>query len=83
VIPSNVNLEYAAVSPREAATGQASGKRMHKPLSITMQLGRSAPPQNTITIDETGVQLAIGATPQAVDAALVKIGKSRSNIQNN
>jgi hypothetical protein len=83
VIPSNVNLEYAVVSPREATTGQASGKRMHKSLSISMQLGRSAPPKNTIAIDETGVQLAIGVSAEAVDAAVAKIGKSRSNIQNN
>jgi hypothetical protein len=83
VIPSTLNLDYTVVSPRDAATGQASGKRMHKPLLITMQLGRSAPPQNTITLDETGVHLVIGVSPQAVDAAVAKIGKSRSNIQNN
>jgi hypothetical protein len=83
VIPSTVSLEYSVVSPRDVATGQSTGKRMHKPLSITMELSRGAPPQNTIAIDESGVHLAIGATPEALDAAVGKIGKSRSNIQNN
>jgi hypothetical protein len=83
VIPSAVTLEYTVVSPRDMATGQSTGRRMHKPISITMELSRGAPPQNTIAIDESGVHLAIGATPEAVDAAVAKIGKSRSNIQNN
>jgi hypothetical protein len=83
VIPSTITLEYSVVSPRDLATGQSTGKRMHKPISITVELSRGAPPQNTITIDESGVYLAIGATPEALDAAVGKIGKSRSNIQNN
>jgi hypothetical protein len=83
VIPSKISLEYTLVSPRDLATGQASGKRMHKPISITMEYGRGVPPQNTITIDEIGAHLAIGLTPEAVNAAVAKIGKSRSNIQNN
>ena len=88
VIPTTTRLEYDVRSPRDVATGQASGKRMHKPLSITMELGRSAAPAgataaNEIAIDEPGVQLAIGVSPAAVDAALMKITKSRSNIQNN
>ncbi len=83
VIPSNVNLEYTVVSPRDVAMGQATAKRMHKPLSITIELSRGAPRQNILTIDESGVTLAIGTTPEAVDTAAAKIGKSRSNIQNN
>jgi len=83
VVPSNLTLDHTIVSPRDPATGQASGKRMHKPLTLTMELGRSAAAQNTIAIDEPGVQVVIGVSTAAVDAAVAKIGKSRSNIQNN
>jgi hypothetical protein len=88
VIPTTTRLEYDVRSPRDLATGQASGKRMHKPMFITMELGRSvgaagAPAANEIAIDEAGVHVAIGVSPEAVDAALAKIGKTRSNIQNN
>jgi hypothetical protein len=83
VIPSTTTLEYSVVSPRDPATGQSTGKRMHKPISITAELSRGAAPQNTIAIDEPGVQVAIGATPDLLDAAVAKITKSRSNIQNN
>jgi hypothetical protein len=87
VIPSDTKLEYMAVSPRDLATGQASGKRMHKPITI-MSSGRvagppAASPGNEIAIDEPGVQLVIGVAADAVDAAAAKITKTRSNIQNN
>jgi hypothetical protein len=87
-VSSKSQWEYAVVSPRDAASGLATGRRMHKPLTLTMELGRSVTPSGTappneIAIDEPGVQVAIGTTPAAVDAAVAKIGKSRSNIQNN
>ena len=33
---------YSVRSPRDSATGQASGKRMHKPFTITKELGASS-----------------------------------------
>ena len=83
VIPSNLTLDNTVVSPRDLASGQASGKRMHKPITITAEVGRSSAAQNSIAIDEPGVQVVIGVSTAAVDAAVGKIGKSRSNIQNN
>ncbi len=83
VIPTDIALDYTVLSPRDAASGQATGKRMHKPLMITKELGRGAKPANEIAIDEPGVQLAIGVSADAVDAAAARITKSRSNIQNN
>jgi hypothetical protein len=87
-VTSKSKWEYTVVSPRDAASGLATGRRMHKPLTLTMELGRGvAPtgtaPANEITIDEPGVQVAIGVTPEAVDAAVAKVTKTRSNIQNN
>lgn len=83
VIPSDTTLKYAVVSPRDAASGMATGKRMHNPLRITKMLDRGAAPGNVISVEEDGSQLAIGKNDQAVAAAHAKITKSRSNIQNN
>jgi hypothetical protein len=87
-VTSKSKWEYSVVSPRDAASGLATGKRMHKPLTLTMELGRSVSPSGTapaneIAIDEPGVQVAIGVTAEAVDAAIAKVTKTRSNIQNN
>ncbi len=79
----DMSLMYAIVSPRDAASGLATGKRMHKPLTLTMELGRGVKPSNIITIEEAGSQVAIGTNAANVDAAQAKITKSRSNIQNN
>lgn len=79
----DISLMYSVVSPRDSASGMASGKRMHKPLILTMELNRGAVPSNVITIAESGSQVAIGTNDANVDAAQAKITKSRSNIQNN
>jgi hypothetical protein len=56
---------------------------MHQALTITKTLGRGMAPGNVITVGEDGSQLAIGRNDEAVASAQAKIGKSRSNIQNN
>jgi type VI secretion system secreted protein Hcp len=38
-----IGFEYAVQSPRDVATGLASGKRQHKPLMITKEWGASSP----------------------------------------
>lgn len=38
-----VRSSYQIVSPRDAASGQASGKRMHKPVTITKEWGAASP----------------------------------------
>lgn len=83
IIPSEARFEYTVVAPRDRASGMASGKRMHKPMTITKEWGRSAAPTNNLSIDEPGAQVVIGVDAAAVDAAVAKITKSRSNIQNN
>jgi hypothetical protein len=87
VIPTDTTLDYTAVSPRDLATGQSSGRRMHKPITLTSSsrvAGQpAASPGNEVAIDEPGVLLVIGLTAGAVDAAAAKVTKTRSNIQNN
>jgi len=38
-----LSIQYAVASPRDASTGQATGKRQHKPLSIVKEWGASSP----------------------------------------
>jgi type VI secretion system secreted protein Hcp len=38
-----IAASHEIVSPRDPASGQASGKRMHKPLVITKELDKSSP----------------------------------------
>jgi hypothetical protein len=35
--------QYQVISPRDAASGQASGKRMHKPFTIVKEWGAATP----------------------------------------
>jgi type VI secretion system secreted protein Hcp len=37
------NVSYAIQSPRDIATGQASGKRQHEPIKITKEWGAASP----------------------------------------
>jgi type VI secretion system secreted protein Hcp len=37
------NLRYALISPRDAASGLASGKRQHKPITITKEVDSATP----------------------------------------
>lgn len=38
-----IAVSHGIASPRDAASGQATGKRMHKPLVITKEIDRSSP----------------------------------------
>ena len=83
VIPTDIKLDYAVVSPRDHTSGQSSGKRVHSDITISKRTVEGAKPGNQITIDQAGSQLAIGISDEAVEAARAKITKTRSNIQNN
>lgn len=60
----------AVTVPRDMATGQASGKRMHKPMTLTMQWDRTAP-ENLIEVTDAGSTLTLKAT----------VNTTRSNIR--
>lgn len=83
VAMQDMSLMYSVVSPRDSASGMATGKRMHQALTLTKEVGRGVAPSNVITIGEDGSQVAIGTSDANVDAAQAKIRKTRSNIQNN
>ncbi len=48
-----INLSYDVKSPRDAASGLATGRRQHKPITITKEWDRTAS-KNIITITDNG-----------------------------
>lgn len=63
---SSVSLAHSVVSPRDAASGLATGKRSHKPLSLRKSLDKSSPPLFTFVVSEPGSQVTIHSSEQAV-----------------
>jgi type VI secretion system secreted protein Hcp len=41
--PATVRFAFGVLSPRDVATGQASGKRQHEPISIVKQVDTGSP----------------------------------------
>jgi len=40
---AGLRFSYAAMSPRDAASGQASGRRQHSPIVVTQMVGAASP----------------------------------------
>jgi hypothetical protein len=89
---------YAVTGPRDAASGQASGKRMHKPITVvkewgaaTPQLMAMKPTYDVKKVEGTGARVADGGGWTAISlgntdglcTAVARATKTRSNIQNN
>lgn len=93
------SAHYSVTSPRDPASGQASGKRMHKPVTIvkewgaaTPQLSAMKPSYDVKKVEGTGARAATaddGWAPvsltgtEGLCAAAERATKTRSNIQNN
>jgi hypothetical protein len=85
VVPTDLALEYAIVSPRDAASGLPTGKRQHQPIRITKDVGAAR--TNELQVAEGGSQLVIrspatGST-SAAPAAAQDHNSSRSNKSSN
>ena len=93
------SAQFAITSPRDAASGQASGKRMHKPVTFVKEWGPATPQLSAIKptydvkkVEGTGARTA-GEEPGWTSVALsnadglcaeaARVVKTRSNIQNN
>jgi hypothetical protein len=52
--PSVISFEYNVKAPRDVATGQASGKRQHKPILIRKEIDKATPQLSfgSFTVDE-------------------------------
>lgn len=57
-----ISFTYDIKSPRDVATGQASGKRMHKPILITKEFDKTKP-DNMITIVDNGSSITFKTSP--------------------
>lgn len=78
-VSSSVSLSHSVVSPRDAASGLATGKRMHKPMTLTKTLDKSSPQLFTLVVSETGSQVVIQASQQV--SAPVPVSGGKVNVQ--
>ena len=94
-----VHAWHQVKGPRDPATGMASGKRMHKPLTVIKEWGPTTPmlsavkPTYNVKELKSARTAADGWTPislgnsdglcEAAGDAAKKATKTRSNIQNN
>jgi FG-GAP repeat. len=58
--PSAAPSSQQVTSPRDAATGQASGKRMHKPITVTSEDQALRESPSKASIGKTSVRVAAG-----------------------
>lgn len=62
-VSSSVALSHSVISPRDAASGLPTGKRQHKPMTITKELDKSSPQLFSLVVAEPGSTVTI--QPQA------------------
>lgn len=89
---------YSITAPRDASSGQASGKRMHKPMTIvkewgaaTPQLMAMKPTYDVKKVEGSGARASDGGgwtdislgNADGLCAEAARATKTRSNIQNN
>jgi type VI secretion system secreted protein Hcp len=51
-----IAVSHEIVSPRDAATGEATGKRQHRPLVVTKELDRSSVPLRQMLVTNEAVK---------------------------
>ncbi|MDR7088715.1 MULTISPECIES: type VI secretion system tube protein Hcp [Cellvibrio] len=66
---SSTALSHSIKSPRDAASGLATGKRQHKPMIITQQLDKSSPQLFSLVVTEPGSSVTIQPQAVATDGA--------------
>ena len=67
-------VSHEIVSPRDAASGLPTGKRQHKPISITMEWGASTPLfLNALVNNENLTSVLIGLLRNGNQVATIKL----------
>lgn len=80
-VSSSTALSHSIKSPRDAASGLATGKRQHKPMTITKQLDKSSPQLFTLMVPESGSSVTIQAqAPVSEVAAPVSSGGGAEKV---
>jgi hypothetical protein len=95
-VSASDNAVTEVKSPRDAATGQASGKRMHKPMTVSKEYDKSSPKlmekiangksssdstQSQIAIDEPGVHKGSNSGQGAGKVNVQDISMTKVNVQ--
>lgn len=60
-VKSDVALSHSISGPRDSASGLATGKRMHKPMTITKELDKRSSKQYGLILADQGSQVVIQA----------------------
>lgn len=69
-----LNVSHEIVSPRDAASGLPTGRRQHKPISLTMQWGATTPRFVTALVNnENLTSVLIGLLRNGITVATIKL----------
>lgn len=69
-----IAVSHEIVSPRDAASGLPTGKRQHKPISVTVQFGPATPKfVNALVTNENLTSVLIGLLRNGKLAATIKL----------
>jgi type VI secretion system secreted protein Hcp len=84
-----IAVSHGIVSPRDASSGQATGRRMHKPFVITKELDRSSPLLMNALVNNENLSafslefyqpVAAGATGSGLEKVFYKIDLVNAKI---
>ncbi|PUA27604.1 MAG: hypothetical protein B0W54_13670 [Cellvibrio sp. 79] len=80
-VSSSVSLSHSIKSPRDSASGLATGKRMHKPMTITKSLDKSSPQLFSLVVSETGSQVVIESSQEVSAPVAAPVSGGKVNVQ--
>ncbi len=80
-VSSSVSLSHSIKSPRDSASGLATGKRMHKPMTITKSLDKSSPQLFSLVVSETGSQVVIQSSQEVSAPVVAPVSGGKVNVQ--
>ncbi len=58
-LSSSFSLSHSVTSPRDSASGMATGKRMHKPMLLSKRVDKSSPQLFSLEVADTGSSVTI------------------------
>lgn len=80
-VSSSVELSQAIVSPRDAASGLPTGKRQHKPMTITKSVDKATPVLYNLVVPESGSTVTIQPQAAATKTTGSGGGAGKVNMQ--
>lgn len=80
-VSSSVALSHSVTSPRDAASGLPTGKRQHKPLTVSPESNKSSPKLFSLVVTEPGSTVIIQPQAGASKATGSGSGAGKVNVQ--